>query len=344
VQFFSNKVGTLPDGNTSVTNIGVGFMFNNSSSNIIGGSTPNEGNIIGGHNLSALQMVFSCSNNTISFNNIGVGLDGVSNIGNNLNGIIITGSNTGNTISNNTIKNNQRGVVLDPALGNPTQVTISENSMYNNSVIGIDLVGTTANDVDDPDIGVNNLQNTPEISSISYLGGTAIEISYVVPSSITNSAYPLLIEFFGAVSGQGKFFIESDSYTAPGAKTITINLPTGFDVNDYNNIVATATDANGNTSEFGINVNYTLSVTQFENETNSFKLYPNPVADRLFVQSPTSEDFSLYVVNTLGQVILSQNNEASSIELDVSTLSKGLYFLNIISKNGTAKSIKFIKK
>lgn len=114
-----------------------------------------------------------------------------------------------------------KGVVLDPALGIPTRVTISKNSMYNNSVIGIDLLGTTANDVDDADIGVNNLQNTPEISTINYFKGGAIEITYAVSSSLTNSAYPLLVEFFGAVSGQGKFFISSDSYTTPGSKTIT---------------------------------------------------------------------------------------------------------------------------
>ena len=343
VHFFSNKVGSLPNGNTGVTNIGGGLILNNSSNNSIGGVTEKEGNIIGNHNLSAIQMAFNCSNNAISNNKIGVGLDGVSAIGNSLYGIIITGTNTGNAITNNWIANNQKGVVLDPALGIPTRVTISKNSMYNNSVIGIDLLGTTANDVDDADTGVNNLQNTPEISTINYLGGGAIEITYAVSSSLTNSAYPLLVEFFGAVSGQGKFFISSDSYTTPGSKTITLNLPSGYNANDYNNIVATATDANGNTSEFGINVAYTLSVTQFANKANGFKLYPNPVSNRLFLQSLASVNYSLNVVNTLGQVVLIQNNNKSSVELYVSILPKGLYFLNISSDNGTKQTIKFIK-
>ena len=340
-QFFSNKVGTLADGNTGVINLGVGLVLNNSSNNSIGGVSDIEGNIIGDHNLSAIQMVFASSNNTVNHNKIGLGLDGVSDIGNGLFGIVITGTNTGNMIVNNTITNNQKGVVLDPALGIPTRVTISENSMYNNSGLGIDLLGTTANDVDDADTGVNNLQNTPEITMVNPLGGTAIEITYVVPSSMANSAYPLTIEFFGAINGQGKLFIESDIYTTVGSKTVTVNLPNGFDPNDYITLVATATDANGNTSEFGIATDSTLAVSQFEN--HGFKLYPNPVSNMLFIKSPASESYNLKVVNALGQLVLTKNGNTRSTTLDVKNLSKGLYFLNIDFENGNSQTIKFIK-
>jgi CSLREA domain-containing protein len=341
VQFFSNKVGTLVDGNTGVVNVGSGITLNNSSNNSIGGASEIEGNVIGNHNLNAVTMVFNCSNNAFNNNKIGIGLDGVTNLGNAGIGIAITGTNTGNTILNNTITNNQKGVELNPALGIPTRVTISENSIYSNSNLGIDLVGTTANDVDDLDAGVNNLQNTPEISAINPLGGTALEITYAVPSSVTNSAYPLLIEFFGAATGQGKFFIESDVYATPGSKTVTINLPNGFDPNDYITLVATATDANGNTSEFGISTDSTLSVSQFEN--HGFKLYPNPVSNQLFIKSPASERYSLKVMNTLGQLVFSKKGDTSSTTLDVSNLSKGLYFLNIDSENGNSQTLKFIK-
>ena len=341
VHFFNNKVGTLPDGNTGVTNIGVGLVLNNSSTNTIGGVSEIDGNIIGNHNLNAVTMVFNCSNNTFSYNKIGVGIDGVSDIGNGLIGIANSGSNSNNLITNNTIANNQKGIELNPALGIPINMAIVENSIYDNSVIGIDLIGTTENDVDDADTGVNNLQNTPEISAINYLGGNMIEVTYTVTSSETNSLYPLLINFFGAVNGQGKFFVGSDSYTVPGIKTVTLNLPNGFDPNDYDNIVATATDANANTSEFGISINYTLSISQFE--SYNFKIYPNPVSNRLIIQPPISEAYDLQLVNTLGQVISIQNNNTASTELDVSMLSNGLYFLNITSENSRSQTIKFIK-
>ncbi|SFZ89409.1 hypothetical protein SAMN05428642_101246 [Flaviramulus basaltis] len=341
VHFFRNKVGTLADGNTVISNIGVGLAFNNSSNNTIGGSSELEGNVIGNHNLNAVSMVFNCSNNAFSYNKIGVGLDGASDIGNGLIGIGISGTNLGNTIANNIIANNQKGIELNTFTGTPTQVAISENSIYNNSVIGIDLVGTTENDLDDADTGANNLQNTPEISAINYLGGDEIEITYMVTSSESNSSYPLLIEFFGADNGQGKFFIDSDVYTTPGSKTITLNLPTGFDIIDYNNIVATATDASNNTSEFGASINYTLSVAQIKSQT--IKLYPNPVSESLFVQFPSSETYNLKVVNILGQIVLTKNNIVSPVSIDILHLKKGFYFLNINLGNSNSQTIKFMK-
>ena len=48
--------------------------------------------------------------------------------------------------------------------------------------------------------------------------------------------------------------------------------------------------------------NYPLSVSQFE--SLSFKIYPNPVSNQLFIQSPASESYDLELINTLGQVIL----------------------------------------
>ena len=344
VHFFSNKIGTLPDGITGAVNVGNGMLIQSSLNNLIGGFSEVEGNIMGNHDKDGVLIAFSSINNTFGYNKIGVGADGVTNLGNAGNGVTAfntTGVNTGNTFTKNIIANNKKGLELDADTGVVARFTISENSIYNNSTIGIDLLRTSVNDVGDADAGVNNLQNSPEVSSIKYLGSDKIEIKYAVTSTVANSAYPLLIEFFGAVNGQGKFFMKSDSYTAPGVKTITIDLPSGYNPDDYSNIVATATDANGNTSEFGVNISYTLSISQFENQ--SVKLYPNPVSNRLFLQFPNSESYNLKLVNALGQVVLTKANSTSSIELDVSDLSKGMYFLNVTSEIRNSQTLKFIK-
>ncbi len=341
VQFFSNKVGTLPNGNVGVVNVGSGIIMDNSSNNTIGGLAEVDGNIIGNHNLNAVSLIFNCSDNTFENNKIGTGVNGITDLGNGGNGIAISGTNTGNLIANNTINNNQKGVELNTTLGIATSVTISENSMYNNTLIGIDLVGANANDTDDADAGVNNLQNTPEISTVNRLAGTTIEITYAVPSSMANSAFPLTVEFFGAFSGQGRNFIGSDTYTTVGTKAAILNLPVGFDPIDFVNVVGTATDANGNTSEFGNGVNLVLSVSQ--NEIESFKVYPNPVSNQLFIKSPTPQNYTLNVMNALGQLVLAGKGESTSASLDVSNLSKGLYFLIIDSDNGNSQTIKLIK-
>jgi hypothetical protein len=339
LHFFNNKVGTLPDGNTGAVNVGVGLFMINSNNNNIGGSAPNEGNIIGNHNLNGILLVSNSSDNTFSYNNIGVGSDGTTNIGNTINGITIAGNNTNNKISNNTIANNQNGVIISASSGTPTQITISKNSIYNNALLGIDLEGTTANDLDDPDTGANNLQNSPEISAVNYLGNVNVEVTYNVPSAITNSAYPLTVEFFGADNGQGKKYISSDTFTLPGSKTVTLNLPNGFDQNDYNNIVATATDENGNTSEFGTSVNYSLGITQFE--SNGIKIFPNPSQDIITIESIANAVLTVEIFDVYGKKVL---NQKAVNTMDVSSLVSGIYLLKIKDENGGIKSAKMIKQ
>ncbi|RFN58924.1 T9SS type A sorting domain-containing protein [Marixanthomonas ophiurae] len=90
---------------------------------------------------------------------------------------------------------------------------------------------------------------------------------------------------------------------------------------------------------FLIYSNTQLSVS--ENEITSFKIYPNPVSETLFISSEnnTIENISVFSIN--GQVVLSEKSNTN--QLDVSTLSNGLYFVEIASGNGTSIQ-KFIKK
>lgn len=89
-------------------------------------------------------------------------------------------------------------------------------------------------------------------------------------------------------------------------------------------------------------INGTLSNDSFENK-NTVKLYPNPVSNNLTIENPFSSNFQLQVINQSGQLILKQNNNKSSISLDVTTLSKGLYFLTVHSENDETQTVKFIK-
>ncbi|MBC8116986.1 MAG: hypothetical protein H7062_21530, partial [Candidatus Saccharimonas sp.] len=106
------------------------------------------------------------------------------------------------------------------------------------------------NDVNDPDDGPNRLQNFPAFASV-VLNGPNLDITYSVPSLPANSVYPLRIEFYiaDASNQEGQTFLGSDSYAAPGAKLATISAGSAV---VGTRIVATATDANGNTSEFSL--------------------------------------------------------------------------------------------
>jgi ELWxxDGT repeat protein len=85
-----------------------------------------------------------------------------------------------------------------------------------------------------------------------------------------------------------------------------------------------------------------LSTEEYYNPSK-IKIYPNPVSNHLTIENPFAKNQKLNVINQLGQTVLKQNNNASTTSLDVSNLSKGLYFLNINTETGESQTIKFIK-
>ena len=80
-----------------------------------------------------------------------------------------------------------------------------------------------------------------------------------------------------------------------------------------------------------------------ENQTTSFKLFPNPTTGILTITAINNFN-TVEVINFLGQKVISQSN-LNSVEntLDVSTLTNGVYFIRITSETGTAVQ-KFVKQ
>lgn len=73
-----------------------------------------------------------------------------------------------------------------------------------------------------------------------------------------------------------------------------------------------------------------------------FNIYPNPTQGILNVQSAKSlNDATYQVTNTAGQVVL--QGKVQNQKIDVNLLSKGVYILNLKTKEGN-QQIKFIKK
>lgn|GEM_PF-2901146 len=161
--------------------------------------------------------------------------------------------------------NGQQGVLVtsDDNLFNP----ISQNSIYANGGLGINLVRNvpppaelpntvTANDDGDGDPGPNNLQNFPEITAANV---TTQTIEGKLRTQVNNSD-GYAIEFFASPSGtcdssghgEGKIFIGTlitGATDASGDVSFTLSSPVApFGPGDV--ITATATDFDGNTSEF----------------------------------------------------------------------------------------------
>src|SRR5439155_15340604 len=123
----------------------------------------------------------------------------------NQNGIIITDSsdNTigGSATESNTITNNtQVGVTVKTSSGTATGNLISQNSIFSNGTLGIDLGanGVTANDAGDGDSGANNLQNFPLLTGAFTDASSTIGVNGTLNSTASST---FRIEFFANTSG-----------------------------------------------------------------------------------------------------------------------------------------------
>jgi hypothetical protein len=243
-----NFIGTDVTGSTAVGNASDGVIIQfGSANNMIGGTTPEARNVISGNGVNGVRSDYHP--NTVQGNFIGTQADGVSPLGNGSNGVLINLFDS-NAIAGNTIAfNGGAGVVVLGPL-NP----VSSNAMFANAGLGIDLAGdgVTPNDSCDGDSGANNRQNTPIITSSSSAGGsTTIEGTL---DSTPNMIFT--IEFFsnGACDpsgfGEGETFIGSTTVTTDGSCRVSFGTTLPIAVPPGSFITATATDPNGNTSEF----------------------------------------------------------------------------------------------
>ncbi len=256
-RFTNNFIGVTGDGNNKLPNM-TGVNIAAGENNTIGSIS--NGNIISGNLQHGIHIGYSRENKILG-NLIGVSKDEAS-LGNGGEGIFLTGSHKttigGGEGNENIIAWNGGAGVAIIQYGNNNE--ISQNSIYSNTSLGIDLEanGVTSNDREDRDSGPNDFLNFPELKSPAALEGTTLNLEYLVTSAPQYSAFPIKVEFFKSDgNGQGKEYIGTDIFTenditkGKKGKVINLELVPGTSLNGGDEIVATAIDSNGNTSEFG---------------------------------------------------------------------------------------------
>jgi hypothetical protein len=240
-----NRVGTDPTGTAAIGNHR-GILLTSGTAITIGGSEPAAGNVISGN---ADLGIFTSDVTTgvvIERNRIGTAADGVTALANGGDGVRIAGS--GNAIHANTIAfNGARGVALASGVGN----AVRENAIFANGGLGIDLgiVGVTPNDATDGDNGANGLQNFPVLDR-PLIGG-----STVGGTLRSKGGTDFTIEVFANLAcdatthGEGRELLGTATATTDGSGlasfTATVARTLSTEV-----LTATATDPDGNTSEF----------------------------------------------------------------------------------------------
>lgn len=219
-----------------------------------------KGNLISGNNDNGL--VLSGNRCKVERNKIGTDVTGTNALPNGPaggTGVSIAEHATNNIIMQNLIAFNLgTGVAVTQTSFNNT---ILHNSIFSNNGLGIDLGvpyhgdGVTPNDSGDTDTGPNNLMNFPVLTFARATPGRLIVKGYID----TPNPKTVIVEFFANPAsnpggdpsghGEGAIYLGSKKPNEQGKFTAPLH-----DVALGTLITATATDINGNTSEFAANI------------------------------------------------------------------------------------------
>jgi uncharacterized repeat protein (TIGR01451 family) len=257
-----NFIGTGGGGTAPIANQGNGVFLVDSPSNTIGGTSLGAMNVIAANFGNGIDAEGGSDDLVIEGNAIGTDSSGTINLGNLANGIYLLSSRnivgglvfgSGNVIANNGTGSIGTGIQLG---GDATQNSFLSNSIYGNHRLGINLGnGPTTNDDEDADLGANGLQNYPVLTAAQSDGLATTVLGSL--NSTPNTKF--LIQYFISPTadmsgfGPGKTMVGSLQVFTDDDGNATLSLP-GLAPSMGGFLTATATDPEGNTSEFSNSV------------------------------------------------------------------------------------------
>lgn len=256
-----NFIGVDFSGTVRRPNSFSGIFFQNSSGNLIGGTNPSNGNIISGNNQHGIRLQGNSISNRVLGNFIGTDPTGTLDLNNRSNGVFLVTNPIGGAPWQNLIgsmnSSGQNVIAFNLLAGigvaAGTNNSFRANRIFNNASLGIDLEtnGVTANDIGDPDGGVNQLQNFPVLTN-AIVTRTNITLQGALNSS-PNAVFQ--VDFFANTTCDGSDHGEGGAWLGSMEVTTDAGGNAGFQkafagLFSATSFTTTATDVNGNTSEF----------------------------------------------------------------------------------------------
>jgi len=273
-----NRIGTDAAGLAAVPNAHTGISVSNTTNIQIGGTFAGDGNVISGNGDLGVSISTS-SDVRLERNRIGTDVTGLGPLGNGVSGAPFggiylsdsTNCRVGDALGGNTIAFNDGNGVTVFSFGATDGNSVRSNAIYENAArppsggLGIDLGddGPTPNDFQDADGGVNGLQNTPIIASVT-VGASDVEIvgrlnstpstTFDLDFYASPSCSPRPQAYLQAVQPIGGTQVTTD---ANGDAAFDVTFPATLDAGSR--VTATATDPGGNTSELSQRLPFTIS-------------------------------------------------------------------------------------
>ncbi len=305
-----------------------------------------DSNVISGNAHYGLLFFENADSNVVTRNYIGPGADSTTALGNGTAGVVlwngssynqIGGAGLGNVIAHH----DSCGIAVkdNTTLYN----TLSENSIYENTLMGIDIFpeGPNVNDVDDVDSGPNELMNYPIIWTPEYIPW-AQQLTIAGSFQMIGMADGIVVEVFEAAPdslincGEAKRFIGRTLCSTMGEWLITVPWTEAGTV-----ITATATSISGSTSEFAPNVTVITSLDEMTE--NVVSVYPNPANDYIRISLSGAEISGISVFASDGRKVfeqtgLDENHYEWSFE---NVLQSGVYIVHVLTVDGRVLVSKF---
>ena len=142
--------------------------------------------------------------------------------------------------------------------------------------------------------------------------------------------------------------IDADEYDAGTEVTVTATANTGW---EFKHWITPEGEVTGEEYIFTITEDVTLTA-KFDvlsiptvGAHGNFTIYPNPVNDILKVRRLSDGNAQIEIINSAGATVQSLEINGSEKDLDVSTLSSGVYMIRLIENNNISTStLRFVKE
>lgn len=210
---------------------------------------------------------------------------------------------------------------------------------YSNAIGDIDNNGF-------PDIVVNNSEDEQAFLWKNNTISTNNWLKVKLHGTISNrDGIGSIIEISVDGNKQYRYTLSGEGYLAQNSETEFFGLGEATSI-DYvkvswlSGIEDTLYDVNVDQA-ITIVENSTLSVID-EVQTKTLKIFPNPVS-KVFTIKSDDEISRLELHNVLGHIIYKSTVNAKEYVLDIEYLSKGIYFLTLITSNNSIENCRIIK-
>lgn len=183
------------------------------------------------------------------------------------------------------------------------------------------------------------------ISGANDISRTATAVTAGDNSSVSRvyNTTALLTDFTGTLTfsyldGELNNIAEGDLVLELQASDGTWTSYTGTRDETNNTIISTFSDAVSFKAVTASAAGATLTIEDLSPAASSIYVYPNPTANRIYIQANNIKKVALF--DLMGRKVM----ETSQYQLDLGNLNNGSFILQVTTDNNKSKSFKIIKK